>query len=185
MSKWSIIQLHLILYVIRPVTSKPKNVEVEEPKSKDVQTQWDKSCTSVARNPLKLCCTQIHYHLHTGLPHSTFHLSAQNLLPLYSGSFQLDPIDQLLMTVIKLKLNLLQEYLTERFSVCQSGASRILVYWIDVMEKQMRSYILWLPKETTVETLPQCFKEHYPGTSCIIDRGEQKTELATFWCDVP
>lgn len=28
-------------------------MEVEEPKLKDVQTQWDKSCTSVARNPFK------------------------------------------------------------------------------------------------------------------------------------
>ncbi len=133
-------------------------------------TTCDKG-TPCCKEPLykDLLRTDALCHLHTGLPLSTFHLLTQNLLPLYSGSFQLDPIDQRLMTLMKLKLNLLQEYLAEKFSVCQSSVSRILVCWIDLMENHMRSHIPWLHKETVVDTMPQCFKEHYAGTPCIID----------------
>ena len=36
----------------------------------------------------------------------------------------------------------------------------------------MRCYVPWLPKETIQATMPQCFKEHYPNTTCIIDCSE-------------
>ena len=73
------------------------------------------------------------------------------------------------MTLMKLRLNLLQDDLAERFNVSQSVVSRVLSYWIDLMEENMREYIPWLPRETILATMPQCFKEHYPGTTCIID----------------
>ncbi|XP_071392573.1 uncharacterized protein [Centroberyx affinis] len=116
--------------------------------------------------------------LHTGLSLAAFYSVAEHLIPLYKGSFQLDPTDQLLLTMMKLRLNLLQEDLAERFSVSQSVVSRVLSYWIDLMEENMREYIPWLPREIIRATMPQCFKEHYPGTPCIIDCSETPLQKA-------
>jgi hypothetical protein len=40
------------------------------------------------------------------------------------------------------------------------------------MEENQRMYIPRLLRETGLATMPQCFKDHYPGTSCIIDCSE-------------
>jgi len=48
-------------------------------------------------------------------------------------------MDQILMTMMKLKLNLLQGDLAERFAVSQGLVSRILSYWIDTMEENLHS----------------------------------------------
>lgn len=55
--------------------------------------------------------------LYTGLTLDAFHSVAEHLTITYSNSFQLHPWDQLLM---KLRLNLLQGDLAERFGVSQS-----------------------------------------------------------------
>ncbi len=43
----------------------------------------------------------------------------------------------------------------------------------------MKEYIPWLPKETILATMPQCFKEYYPGTTCIIDCSETPLQKAS------
>jgi hypothetical protein len=40
------------------------------------------------------------------------------------------------------------------------------------MEENMRCYVPWLPRETIQAMLPQCFQEHYPKVTCIIDCSE-------------
>uniref|UniRef100_A0AAR2JPY5 DDE Tnp4 domain-containing protein n=1 Tax=Pygocentrus nattereri TaxID=42514 RepID=A0AAR2JPY5_PYGNA len=65
----------------------------------------------------------------------------------YNNCLQLHPKDQLLMTLMKLRLNLLQDDIAE-------------------MEKKMRCYIPWLSRDTFQATMPQCFREHYPNTTC-------------------
>ncbi|CAM4569779.1 unnamed protein product [Leuciscus chuanchicus] len=71
--------------------------------------------------------------------------------------------------MMKLKLNLLQGDLAERFSVSKGLVSKIFSYWIDTMEEHMRIYIPWLPRETIWSTMPQCFREKFSNTTCIID----------------
>uniref|UniRef100_A0AAZ3SXG6 THAP-type domain-containing protein n=1 Tax=Oncorhynchus tshawytscha TaxID=74940 RepID=A0AAZ3SXG6_ONCTS len=93
---------------------------------------------------------------------------AEHPLPLYEGSFQFD----LTVTLMKLKLNLLQQYLAERFGVSQRIVSRVISYLIDMMEENPREYIPRLLRETIRATMPQCFKDHYPGRTCIIDCSE-------------
>ena len=81
---------------------------------------------------------------------------------------QLHPKDKLLMTPMKLWLNLLQDVIAERFRVSQSVVSRVSSQWLDLMEEKMRCYVSWLPRETIQATMPQSFKEHYPLTTCVI-----------------
>ncbi len=112
--------------------------------------------------------------LYTGLTLDAFHSVAEHLTrsSTYSNSFQLHIWDQLLMTLMKLHLNLLQGDLAERFGVSQSIVSKVISCWIDIMEENMRDYIPWLPRETIQATMPQCFREHFPNTTCVIDCSE-------------
>ncbi|XP_051970115.1 uncharacterized protein si:dkey-56d12.4 [Xyrauchen texanus] len=116
--------------------------------------------------------------LHTGLSLDVFYRVAEHLVPLCNNNFQQDPRDQLLMVLMKLRLNLLQEYLAEKFQVSQTTVSRTLSYWIDLMEENMKDYIPWLPSETIKARMPECFKEHYPNTTCIIDCSETPLQKA-------
>lgn len=110
--------------------------------------------------------------LYTGLSLEAFYSVAEHLTEEYHNSFQLHPWDQLLMTMMKLRLNLLQGDLAERFGVSQTIVSKVIACWLDLMEENMRCYIPWLPRETIQETMPQCFKEHFPKTTCVIDCSE-------------
>ncbi|XP_029974582.1 uncharacterized protein LOC115408132 [Salarias fasciatus] len=110
--------------------------------------------------------------LYTGLPLESFNILADQLTKDYINTFQLDVRDQVLMTLMKLRLNLLQEDLAERFSVSQSGVSRIITTWLDIVKEKIRSYVPLLPRETILATMPQCLKEHHPTTTCVIDCSE-------------
>ncbi len=48
-----------------------------------------------------------------------------------------------MMTMMNLKLKLLQGDLAEHFDVSHIVVSRIISYWIDTMEEHMRVYIQW------------------------------------------
>ncbi len=112
--------------------------------------------------------------LYTGLTLDAFLSVAEHLTrsSTYSNSFQLHIWDQLLMTLMKLRLNLLQGDLAEKFGVSQSIVSKVISCWIYIMEENMRDYIPWLPRETIQATMPQCFREHFPNTTCVIDCSE-------------
>ncbi len=116
--------------------------------------------------------------LYTGFTLSVFKEHVKYLQQFYSSIFKMHIMDQILMTMMKLKLNLLQGDLAERFDVSQSVVSRILSYWIDTMEEHMRVYIPWLPRETIRSTMPQCFKENFLNTTCIIDCSETTLQKA-------
>ncbi|KAM4541630.1 uncharacterized protein PAE49_018568 isoform 2-T4 [Odontesthes bonariensis] len=174
-------------------TSLPVYEEVVEEPEPDEATCWEDFTTgdhSYCRSPLRTTtcdagtqCSSEPLHrsllrtdelsvLYTGLTLPAFRFLATNLLPSYGGGFQLDPIDQFLMTLMKLRLNLLLEDLAEKFGVRQSSVGVIVAHWIDVMDAHMRNCVPWLPKKTVAETMPPCFKEHYPGATCVINYSE-------------
>ena len=80
--------------------------------------------------------------------------------------------DQILMTLIKLKLNRVLGHLGRQFHVSQSVASKVISFWIDKMEEVLRPLIIWLPKETIKATMPTAFKRFFPNTTCVIDCSE-------------
>lgn len=110
--------------------------------------------------------------LYTGFTIGVFKEHVKYLQQFYTANFKMHTMDQIMMTMMKLKLNLLQGDLVERFNVSQGVVSRILSYWIDTMAEHMKVYIPWLPRETIRATMPQCFMENFPNTTCIIDCSE-------------
>ena len=83
---------------------------------------------------------------------------------------QLHPKDKLLMALMKLRLNLLQDDIAERFRVSQSVVSRVISQWLDLMEEKMKCYVPWLPRETIQAMMAKSFKEHYPYVSLTVLR---------------
>ncbi|XP_055067716.2 uncharacterized protein [Misgurnus anguillicaudatus] len=139
---------------------------------KPAKSEMGTQCVELAPLYISLLRNDHLCQLYTGLTLDAFHSVAKNLTNTYTNSFQLHTSDQLLMTLMKLRLNLLQGDLAERFGISQSIVSKVISCWIDIMEENMRYYIPWLPRETIQATMPQCFKEHFPNTTCVIDCSE-------------
>ena len=85
---------------------------------------------------------------------------------------KLDPMNQLFLTLVKLKLNLKVEDLAFRFKISASVVSRYITTWICFLYHHLRE-IDWVPTvEQVTGTLPHSFRKFYPNTYAIIDGSE-------------
>ena len=87
---------------------------------------------------------------------------------------KLKPIDQLLMTLMKLRLifNLKTLDLSFRFGVSKSAVSRYIMTWICFLYNHLKE-VDWMPSVQQVSaTLPPAFRDKYPSTYAIIDGSE-------------
>ena len=87
-------------------------------------------------------------------------------------STKLTPMDQLFMTLVKLRLDLKFVDLAFRFNISTGLVSRYFNTWICFLYHHLKE-IDWMPSTKQVEgTLPSAFREKYPTTYCIIDGSE-------------
>ena len=85
---------------------------------------------------------------------------------------KLDPMNQLFLTLVKLKLNLKVEDLAFRFKISASVVSRYITTWICFLYHHLKE-IDWVPTvEQVYGTLPHLFRKLYPNTYAIIDGSE-------------
>ena len=105
-------------------------------------------------------------------------------------SRKLDLPQEMLMTLMKLKLALLIDDLAFRFMVSSTTASSIFITWVKLMSKELSVLIIWPSRQQVKQTLPACFKKPYPKVRCIIDCFECFTETpsgldlaATLWSE--
>ena len=85
---------------------------------------------------------------------------------------KLDPFNCLLLTLMKLRLNLTEEDLGFRFGISPATVSRYFITWICFLYHHLKE-IDWCPTtEQVAGTLPNAFKEKYPMTYIIIDASE-------------
>jgi hypothetical protein len=87
------------------------------------------------------------------------------------SSITLPVSDQVLMTLMKLKLNLLYADLARRFGVSEGFVSRIVSFWVATLSEHLSKAVVWLPREKIRATTPTCFRL-YPKTTCIMDCAE-------------
>ncbi|KAL0962601.1 hypothetical protein UPYG_G00342350 [Umbra pygmaea] len=106
--------------------------------------------------------------LYTGVSLETFNSLVSTLDGFSERAFVLSVRDQILMTLMKLKLNRVLGDLGRQFHVSQSVASKVISFWIDKMEV-LRPLIIWLLKETIKPTMPTAFNKCFPNTTCVID----------------
>ena len=97
---------------------------------------------------------------------------------------------EILLTLMKLRLALLYEDLAFRFQVSLATVSSIFITWIKLMSKELSVLIIWPSRSQTKKTLPGCFRKLFPKVRCIIDCFECFTETpsaldlaATMWSE--
>ena len=92
---------------------------------------------------------------------------------------KLSAIDQLFMTLVKLRLNLKVLDLAFRFGISPASVSRYFTTWICFLYYHLQE-IDWMPSiEQVMGTLPPAFQERYPTTFAIIDASEIFIETPT------
>lgn len=92
---------------------------------------------------------------------------------------KLSPLNQLLLTLVKLRLNLKTKDLAFRFSVSVGNVSRYFTTWVCFIYQHLKE-IDWMPSVQQVSgTLPPAFRQHYPSTYAIIDGSEIFMETPT------
>ena len=84
----------------------------------------------------------------------------------------LAPIEEFFMTLVRLRLGLIEQDIAYRFGVSQFTVSRITCTWINFMFLKLKELPLWPPKELIKANMPQQFKKNYPTTRVIVDATE-------------
>ena len=78
----------------------------------------------------------------------------------------------LIMTLIKLKLDLNERDIAFRFGISTTTVSKYFITWICFLYKQL-SELDWFPDTVQVKaTMPTAFRNKYPSTVAIIDASE-------------
>ena len=85
---------------------------------------------------------------------------------------RLQPVDEFFMTLVRLRLGLLEQDLADRFGISTSTVSRIFTTWINFLYLRLKDLPLWPPKEIIDAYMPQVFKSLYPTTRVIVDATE-------------
>ena len=85
---------------------------------------------------------------------------------------KLSPADGILLTLMRLRLNLRIEDLSYHFGIGISTSNDVFHRWIDIMHFHLKFLIKWPTQETCRSNMPQIFKALYPRTRCIIDCSE-------------
>lgn len=116
--------------------------------------------------------------LYTGIPLIEFRTLVSCLQPFALTTSSVPVVDQILMTLMKLRQNFVMADLARRFQISQSQVSKTVGHWIDLMSEQMRDLIPWLPRETIRATLPQAFKGQFSNTTCVVDCTETVLQKA-------
>ena len=81
----------------------------------------------------------------------------------------LSPFQQLLVTLMRLRLNLPGRDLAYRFSVHESTVSRIFARVLEVLFANLKPLIIWPERDVLTKTMPMVFHKHYPKCVVIID----------------
>lgn len=84
----------------------------------------------------------------------------------------LSPLNEFFLTLVRLRLGLLEEDIGYRFGVSQSTVSRIFTTWINFLYLQFKQIPIWPPREFVQAHMPNVFKQQYPTTRVIIDATE-------------
>lgn len=134
--------------------------------------------TQISCEAIKFNNTKTHYY--TGLPsykHFELCLAFIKQYMKIHGKNVLASEDQLLLTLMKLRLNLDYTDISYRFRISISTASANFKTTIHITYMRFKSIIVWPERAVLLKTMPKCFKESFHGkTAVIIDCFEIRCE---------
>ena len=88
-----------------------------------------------------------------------------------------NPKEQLFMTLCWLRCSPTLIFLTFNKKLPLTTVSRYLITWVNYLYFVLGSIPIWATKEQIKLSMPQCFKDTYPDTRCIIDCTELFTQV--------
>ena len=83
--------------------------------------------------------------------------------------------NELLLTLMKLKLNLTEDYIAYLFKVSTSLVSAVISTWIPLLAKELSGLLYWPSRQEIAQCYPQCFNR-WSGITAILDCFENPTE---------
>ncbi|XP_064485181.1 uncharacterized protein LOC135397507 [Ornithodoros turicata] len=133
-----------------------------------VETQTVASSVSVYQGLTESDC-----HFYTGISLEAFTNLVTAVESLHHPPCSMCTADQVLLTLMRLRLGLLYDDLARRFSISRPQCGKIFRYMVVVLGRILSEVIVWLPRETIQANMPVQFIEGgYQGTTCIIDCSE-------------
>ena len=79
----------------------------------------------------------------------------------------MNPFQMLLMTLMRLRLNVAEQYLAYEFSVSQTTVSGIFIDVIDVIYLRTKPFVYWPEREQLKKTMPMQFRKYF-GTKVAV-----------------
>ena len=79
--------------------------------------------------------------------------------------------------LVRLRLNLKEQDIANRFEISVSSVSRIFTTWINYCYLRLGSLPCWPDRTTIQNTMPAAFKELYPHTTAIVDATEIRVNI--------
>ncbi|XP_056637412.1 uncharacterized protein LOC130445669 isoform X1 [Diorhabda sublineata] len=115
---------------------------------------------------------------YTGLPnYKLFQIILELTKSYIQGNVSLPAEDQILLTLVKIRLNLDFEDIGYRFFVHPTTASSCFENVIHIMARRFKNLIVWPKRSVLQKTTPHCFKQSFHNkTIVIIDCLEMKCE---------
>ena len=120
---------------------------------------------SMKDNDDKLC-------FYTGLPSWLTFMTIMNLVSPYlpvSGNSKLSTLQQVLLFLVKIRLNLANQDLAYRFQIHQGTVSKIYNRVLDVMAARLGPFIHWPSRTALRASMPAAFMNFYKKCCIIID----------------
>ena len=91
-------------------------------------------------------------------------------------TFKLPLQEQFFLTLVRLRLGLLEHDIAYRFDISQPSVSRITNTWINLMFHSFKSIETFPAWHVVKKYMPETFKKDYPNTRVIIDATEFSVE---------
>ncbi|CAN7943595.1 unnamed protein product [Ixodes hexagonus] len=107
---------------------------------------------------------------YTGL-HADVFMELVKVVPEFATTnFMMSVEQQVLLTLMKLRLGLVYGDLSRRFGVSVSTVGNIFRAMLATLGRILRNVVVWLSRETVFRNVPQSFEENgFAGTTCILD----------------
>ena len=106
----------------------------------------------------------------TGLSWSIFQIVKDAIIPfMHNPRKNLPQQNQILMVLVRLRLNLPFEYLSMQTGISQSTIHSWFQKIIDIMYRKLKFLIHWPDREFIRQTLPPVFRAQFPRLTSIVD----------------
>lgn len=80
--------------------------------------------------------------------------------------------DEFVLTLMKLRLALTNDFLCDLFGLSAGTCSSIINTWIKLLSKELACLVFWPSKEQIHQYMPQTLRNKYPSLRCTIDCSE-------------